>query len=384
MKNVAVFGSTGSIGIQTLSVCSAHREEFCVYALVFGSNYERGIKQIEEFSPHIIGVFDDTAYKEVSRAFPTARIVTGSEVWKIASISELDVVVNGVSGFNGTFPLIEALSSGKCVALANKESVVCAGSLIREAMQAGGGRILPVDSEQSAIFQCLDSHNKREVRSLILTASGGAFRDMPLNDLANVTPEMAMKHPTWNMGRKITIDSATLFNKGLEVMEASFLFETDADHIEVLIHPQSIVHSMVEYRDGSVIAQLSVPDMRLAIQYAMTYPERLESPVERLDLSSCSGLSFSKPDHTRFKSLQMAYDALREGGSLPVAYNSGNEAAVERFIRGEIGFLDIFECVEYVMNNIEKGSITNMDALLGFDSQARALAHEYRRADYSR
>ena len=377
MKNIAVFGSTGSIGSQALSVCSFHRDEFSVYAVVFGSNYELGVKQIEGFDPKIIGVFDEKTAERVRDAFPEKKVFSGKNVWDIAGYSEVDLVVNGVSGFSGTFPLLTALNAGKTVALANKESVVCAGCLVRKAVKDGGGVILPVDSEQSAIFQCLASGRRRDVKRLILTASGGAFRDLPLEKLKDVTPQMAMKHPTWTMGRKITIDSATLFNKGLEVMEAAFLFDSDADHIDVLIHPQSVVHSMVEFEDSSVIAQLSVPDMRLAIQYAMTYPERTASPVKSLDLSEISGLTFSKPDFTRFSALGLAYQALRAGGSLPVAYNSGNEVAVDRFVRGDLRFTDIADCVEYAMRRIDKIDITDMDSLLYADSEARRLAGEF-------
>lgn len=378
MKNLAVFGSTGSIGRQTLSVCDSHREEFCVHTLVFGSNIEAGVKQIIEYDPEYVGVFDETAAASVRRTFPNRNIVSGPEVWQLAGLPEVDTVVNGVSGFNGTFPLIEALKAGKTVALANKESVVCAGDLVRAAADAGGGRILPVDSEQSAIFQCLAAGRRGDVKSLILTASGGAFRDLPIEQLPFVTPEMAATHPNWSMGRKITIDSATLFNKGLEVMEAAFLFDSNADEIRVLVHPQSVVHSMVEYKDNSVIAQLSVPDMRLAIQYAVAYPERTFCPAERLDLTALSGLTFYEPDCEKFPALPMAYAALRRGGSAPVAYNSGNEVAVERFVKGELRFTDIAPCVASVMEGIEDMPITCMDELLYCDSCARRLALEYK------
>lgn len=377
MKNIAVFGSTGSIGKQTLSVCAAHTDEFSVYALIFGSNTELGISQIREFSPKVVGVFDESAAAVVREACPGVVTAAGDAVWQIAGMDTVDTVVNGVSGFSGTFPLLCALKNGKTVALANKESVVCAGSLVREAMRMGGGVILPVDSEQSAIFQSLASGRREDVKRLILTASGGAFRDLPAEEFKFVTPEMAMKHPNWNMGRKITIDSATLFNKGLEVMEAAFLFDASADDISVLIHPQSIVHSMVEFKDNSVIAQLSVPDMRLAIQYALTYPERKNCPAKPLDLTECSGLTFFEPDASKYPALPMAYDALRKGGSMPIAYNSGNEIAVERFIHGELRFDEIPDCVEYTMNRIDDMRISSTDELLYCDARARTLAKEF-------
>ena len=245
-------------------------------------------------------------------------------------------------------------------------------------MRRGGGSIVPVDSEQSAIFQCLSAGRREDVSSLILTASGGAFRGFTRDELAEVTPEMAMKHPNWNMGRKITIDSATLFNKGLEVMEAAFLFEMPYDRIRVLIHPQSIVHSMVEYFDCSVIAQLSVPDMRVAIQYALTYPERFVSPATPLDLAACGSLTFEEPDTELFPALELAYHAGRAGGTLPVAYNSANEAAVERFVKGDIGFLDIADCVGYAMLSMPNYEITDMASLLNADAEARRLANAFR------
>ena len=377
MKNIAVFGSTGSIGRQTLSVCEKHGDAFKVHTLVFGSNHELGIKQINEFRPSTVGVFDEHAAGIVRESFPGLNVVSGSAVWELAADPIIDIVVNGVSGFNGTFPLLAALKAGKRTALANKESVVCAGGLVRWALKEGGGEIIPVDSEQSAIFQCLAAGRRQDVKRLILTASGGAFRDMPKNELERVTPEMAMKHPTWSMGRKITIDSATLFNKGLEVMEAAFLFNAAADDISVLIHPQSIVHSMVEYADNSVIAQMSVPDMRLAIQYAMTYPERCESPAAPLELSKLSGLTFFEPDTERFPALPLAYRALRIGGAAPVAYNSGNEVAVERFIKGELRFTDIPGCVVYAMDRIGGAEITDTESLLECDHEVRRYAREY-------
>jgi 1-deoxy-D-xylulose-5-phosphate reductoisomerase len=377
MKNIAVFGSTGSIGKQTLSVCEMHAEAFRVHTLVFGKNYAEGIKQIEAFRPECVGVFDELAARIVREKCPEVKVVSGSEVWELAAAPEVDTVVNGVSGFDGIFPLLAALRAGKRVALANKESVVCAGDMVRDALKTGG-EIVPVDSEQSAIFQCLSAGKRSEVKRLILTASGGAFLNTPIGELEKVTPEMAARHPNWSMGRKITIDSATMFNKGLEVMEAAFLFDASADEISVLIHPQSIVHSMVEFCDNSVMAQLAAPDMRLAIQYALTYPERTGSPSPKLDLAKLSALTFMEPDEKRFPALPMAYHAFREGGSIPLVYNSANEAAVERFIRGEIRFTDIAPCVEYALERAEKTSVRSMEELLYFDKEARRMAYNYK------
>ena len=278
-------------------------------------------------------------------------------------MDEADIVVNGISGFSGTAPLLEALDAGKTVALANKESIVCAGKFVKTVSTGKKGRIIPVDSEQSAIFQCLAAGRTEDVSRLILTASGGPFREYSVQQLETVTPEQALRHPTWNMGRKITVDSATLFNKGLEVMEASYLFDIPGDRIDVLIHPQSIVHSMVEYNDGCIMAQMSVPDMRLAIQYAINFPERTAGPVKRLELSAAGGLTFHKPDNERFPALELAYAALRENNALPIAYNGANEAAVDLFLKGEIGFADIVRCVEYSMNCIDNMHIPEVSVI---------------------
>ncbi len=376
MKRVAVFGSTGSIGRQTLSVCEAHPNEFSVSTLVFASNHEEGVRQIRRFDPIHVGVFDERAADIVRAELPDAEIVSGNEVWKLAALDDSDIVVDGVSGFYGLHPLLCALKAGKPVALANKESVVCAGRLVREALKKGGC-ILPVDSEQSAIFQCLSSGRRQEVRTLILTASGGAFRSYPIEKLGSVTAEMALNHPTWSMGRKITIDSATMFNKGLEIMEAAFLFDMDAENIEVLIHPQSVVHSMVEFCDGSVIAQMSPPDMRLAIQYALTYPNRKPSPVKRLDLSEYSDLVFERPDTARFPAIELAYEAMRRSDTARLAYNSANEVAVARFINGEIAFLNIYDCVRHTIERMPDACIDDMRILSELDSQARRIAMAY-------
>lgn len=377
MKRIAIFGSTGSIGVQTLSVCEAHPQIFSVEALVFGSNIEMGSRQITQFRPKRVGVFNRDAARAVKSRFSDIEVLTGDDVWSIAAADDIDIAVDGVSGFVGIFPLLAALDAGKTVALANKESIVCAGALVRRSIERGGGRILPVDSEQSAIFQCLSAGNRHDVTKLILTASGGAFRGFSADMLKNVTPVMAMKHPTWSMGKKITIDSATLFNKGLEVMEAAFLFNMKADDIEVLIHPQSIVHSMVEYADGAVMAQMGQPDMRLAIQYALTYPQRIESPVQRLRLDKCGELTFEKPDKNLFPALPLAYEAMAMGDAARVAYNSANEVAVRRFISGELTFLNIYDCVRYTIERMPVTAIQDVQTLVALDIEARRMAEEY-------
>lgn len=376
MKNIAVFGCTGSIGRQTLSVADFHRDEFCVRALAANSNFELVCEQIREFHPAFVGMYDAVAAKEISARFPDVEVVCGSEVNSLAKLPQIDIVVNGVSGFAGLPPLISALSAGKTVALANKESIVCGHKIVDRLLKEHGGTILPVDSEQSAIFQCLSAGRRNDVKNLILTASGGMFRDFDKAHLGSVTPEMALNHPTWNMGSKITVDSSTLFNKGLELMEAGWLFGIGPDDIRILIHPQSIIHSMVEFCDGSVLAQMSPPDMRLAIQYALTYPNRLPSQLPKLDLAKLRALTFEEPDEDRFPAIPLAYAAFRDGESLPVAYNSGNEAAVELFMRREIGFTDIPICVDYAMDRISRGKIDAIDDIFCLDNEARRLARE--------
>ncbi|MBR5949757.1 MAG: 1-deoxy-D-xylulose-5-phosphate reductoisomerase [Clostridia bacterium] len=377
MKNIAVFGSTGSIGTQALSVAAFHRDEFSVKVIAANRNIDLVEMQIAEFSPEYVGICDESSAAELKRRCPKAKIVSGSDVNELCAISDIDTVVNGVSGFAGLFPLLSALKAGKTVALANKESIVCAHRIVNK-MSRFGGRILPVDSEQSALFQCLEAGRREDVQSLILTASGGMFREFTVDQLKSVTPEMALHHPTWNMGRKITIDSSSLFNKGLELMEAGWLFDFPPDEIRIFIHPQSIVHSMVEFKDGSVIAQLAKPDMRLAIQYALTYPARIPSPLGGVSPALLSGITFQDPDSERFPAIRLAYEAFREGNSLPVAYNSANEIAVDRFINGELGFTEIACCVEYAMERIERITADSIEAVLELDNASRRLASEYK------
>ena len=292
-----------------------------------------------------------------------------------AAYEGADIIVNGISGFSGMKPLLAALEAGKTVALANKESIVCAHDLVNAALKKGGA-IIPVDSEQSAIFQCMAAGNHGEIQRLILTASGGPFRGYTKEQLKTVTPEQAGHHPTWKMGRKITIDSASFFNKGLEIMEASYLFGIPGERISVLVHPESIVHSMVEYTDGCNMAQLSRPDMRLAIQYALTYPERTPGEFGRLRLEDMGKISFYAPDTDKFPAIPMAYEALREGRNLPIVYNGANEAAVDMFIRGKIRFDEIADVVEYALHRADRGNILSLEDIIKTDRQARKLAFE--------
>ncbi len=375
VKRVSVLGSTGSIGTQTLDVLRAH-PEFQLAALCANKNAALILEQVKEFSPSLVGVSDEAAAKEVKAHLPNGvKLVWGDDAAEVcAAYDAADIVVNGISGFAGTRPLFAALNANKDVALANKESVVCAHKPLNDVLKRSKGRILPVDSEQSALFQCLFAGKKREVKRLVLTASGGPFRGYSREKLHNVTPAQASKHPTWNMGAKITVDSATLFNKGLEVMEASYLFNIPGDKIAVLVHPESIIHSMVEFCDGANIAQLSKPDMRLAILYALSYPKRAAQGYGTLRLEEMGALHFEAADTAVFPAIPLAYEALREGNVLPVAYNAANEVAVSRFIRGELSFLGISELVEAVMARMPRANVVSLDDVLQIDAQARRIA----------
>ncbi|HWQ58723.1 MAG TPA: 1-deoxy-D-xylulose-5-phosphate reductoisomerase [Clostridia bacterium] len=378
MKNIAVLGSTGSIGTQALEVLRASKGAFRAAVLCAKSHAELLLAQAEEFRPELVCVEDEGAARMLEgRLPPGVGLYCGADAGSVAASFEgADVVVHGIGGFAGTLPLIAALRAGKRVGLANKESVVCAMPLVERAKKEGGGEIVPVDSEQSALFQCLAAGRREDVKRLILTASGGPFRAYGAEELARVTPKEALRHPTWKMGKKVTLDSATLFNKGLEIIEAAHLFGFGADMIEVTIHPQSVVHSMVEYRDCSVIAQLAAPDMRLAIRYALTYPERTESDFGALDLTRLAGLTFEKPDGALFPALGLAYAALRAGGLASCAYSAANEAAGELFLAGRIGFLDIPALVSCALERAPAGEADSLEAILEADGRARALVIE--------
>ena len=375
MKKVAILGSTGSIGRQTLDVIRTNPDKFRVTAICARRDAERLAAQAAEFNPDHIAIAEDAAADKLRSLGIKGNIISGPDAsCRIAALEEADIIVNGISGYSGMKPLLSALQAGKHVALANKESIVCAHSLVNDALKKHGGSIVPVDSEQSAIFQCLASGNRSEVDRLIFTASGGPFRTYTKEQLDLVTPEQASRHPVWNMGKKITIDSATLFNKGLEIMEASYLFDIPGDRISVLVHPESIVHSMVEFRDGCTMAQLSKPDMRLAIQYALTYPERTYGEFGRLRLEDVGRLTFFAPDRDKFPALDLAYEALKDGQRLPIAYNGANEVAVELFLQRKIKFTDIWNVVEYAMAHIGRGEVNSLEDIEQTDKLARELA----------
>ncbi len=375
MKNVVVLGSTGSIGTQTLSVLSALKEEFRLLALTAGKQANLLLEQAQAFAPTYVGIADETLAPMLKECLPaTCKLEAGAGVnCAFAALPEADIIVIGINGMDGLPPLLAALKAGKTVALANKESIVCGNTLVKEALSAYHGKIIPVDSEHSAIFQCLQSGAMEEVETLILTASGGPFRGFTEEQLEGVTPEQALKHPVWRMGAKITIDSATLFNKGLEVIEASFLYDLPNTQISVLIHPQSIVHSMVEYKDGASIAQLSVPDMRLAVQYALTYPRRMQRSIARLDLAKAGMLTFE--DGNNQPAIRLAHQALMGGETLPIVYNAANEVAVDLFVSHRIGFLDIRRAVEDALAHAPRVRIAALADVLEVDAYARRHVH---------
>lgn len=366
MKNVTILGSTGSIGRQALEVIEMHPERFRLRGLCAFSSEEAFSQQLRAHKPQLAAFSRRIEVPEgVSLLYGEAAAC------ELAADTETDIFVLAISGFAALKPLLAALQQGKRIAIANKESLVCGGDLVKEALKAGGGELVPVDSEQSAIFQCLQNGRRQEVRRLILTASGGPFFLKKREELKDITPEQAVKHPNWSMGRKISLDSATLFNKGLEIMEAARLFDFGAEEIDVLIHPQSIVHSMVEYRDGTIMSNMSLPDMRLPIQYAMTYPERIDSPASPLQLENVPPLTFIKPDRERFPALQMAYDCLKAGGGYPVVYNGANEAAAQLFFERKIGFLDIETLVKGALDTYKNRPMTTLEAVMEADGWAR-------------
>lgn len=351
MKNITILGSTGSIGTQTLEVVREHKD-INVVALSAKSNIELLEKQIKEFAPEIVAVWDieKAAQLQIRVADMGVKVVSGiTGLIQISTLSKVDTVVTAVVGMIGLRPTLSAIEAGKNIALANKETLVTAGHLIMPLAKEKGVSILPVDSEHSAIFQCLQGNDLKNIYKIYLTASGGPFRGKKIQDLENVTVEEALAHPNWEMGRKISIDSATMINKGLEVIEAKWLFDVEMEQIEVVVQPQSIIHSMVEYEDGSIMAQLGTADMKLPIQYALTYPDRRFLPGDRLDMKRLSAITLEEPDMNTFTGLQMAYVAGKIGGSMPTVYNAANEKAVQMFLDKEIRFLQIMEIVELCM-----------------------------------
>lgn len=352
VKHITVLGSTGSIGTQTLDVVRNHPKDLQILALAAGSDIVSLEKQIREFRPKLVCVYDEKKAEELclKTADLPVEITAGMDgLIACATLSGVDIVVAAIVGMIGIRPTIAAIEAGKDIALANKETLVTAGHIILPLVEKYGGKLLPVDSEHSAVFQSLQGNQKRELHKIILTASGGPFRGKKAEELREISVEDALRHPNWSMGRKITIDSSTMVNKGLEVMEAKWLFGVSYDQIQVVLQPQSVIHSMVEYEDGAVMAQLGTPDMRLPIQYALFYPHRVYLPGERLDFVKLGQITFEEPDMETFRGLKLAYSAGRRGGTMPTVYNAANECAVAMFLDRKIRYLDITDLIEYAM-----------------------------------
>ncbi len=376
-KKIAIFGSTGSIGTQTLDVIDNQPGEFQITALAAGRNIDLLEKQIRQYRPEAVAVShgDDAAELKNRIRDLSIRVYIGKEgLQTLAVEAEYDLMVMALVGNIGLEPVLEALQKGVDVAIATKEVLVAAGALVMALADQSGSRLIPVDSEHSAIFQCLQGQRRDELEAIILTASGGPFRAHPLSDLASVTVNEALKHPNWRMGQKITVDSATLINKGLEVLEAKWLFSVELDQIQVVVHPQSIIHSMIRFQDGSVLAQMGLPDMRGPIQYALNYPWRKKNRLERLRLSDIGCLTFEEPDLVRFPGLRLAYDAGKAGGTMPAVFNAANEVAVDRFIRGGLSFLDIPALIEDVMSLHSNTNNPLLETILEADRWARETA----------
>lgn len=379
MKKLAILGSTGSIGRQTVDVALAHPELFSVSVLAANANDALIEEQIRALSPELAVLADDEAAARLkARYVGRTRIEGGREAFvAAAAYPSVDIVVTSMMGFAGLAPTMKALDAKKDIALANKETLVVAGELVMAKAREVGAAILPVDSEHSALFQCLQGEKARCVERIILTASGGPFRGKTRDALEKATVKECLAHPTWQMGQKITIDSATLVNKGLEVIEAHWLYDVSYDAIEVVVHPESIIHSMVGFTDGAVMAQIGPADMRLPIQYALTYPTRQPSNFERLDFSKIAGLSFEKPDRETFRGLPLAYEAGRTGGTMPCVLNAANEVAVAAFLRGRIRFLDIYAIIENTMEKCGVRKAPTLDDLFAVDEEARRVAQGF-------
>ncbi len=378
-QRLAILGATGSIGTQTLDVVAANPELFDVYAITGNNNVDALVEQARRFRPEVVVVANENHYQKLKDALADLPIKTfaGSDaIAEVVALPSVDTVVTAMVGYAGLKPTIAAIEAGKKIALANKETLVVAGELITRLTLEHHAAILPVDSEHGAIFQCLVGENPDEVEKIILTASGGPFRTKTCEDLTRVTASEALRHPTWQMGAKITIDSASMMNKGFEVIEAKWLFGLKPAQIDVVIHPQSIIHSMVQFRDGSIKAQLGVPDMRLPIEYALTFPTRQKTDFERLDFTKCTQLTFEKPDLKRFRNLALAFDAMAKGGNIPCVLNAANEVVVAAYLHDKIGFLQMSDIIEEAMAKAHFVAQPTYDDYVATDTEIRKMARE--------
>lgn len=379
MKRIALLGSTGSIGKSSLEVISRFPEHFQAQYLTANESLDLLVDQAKRFKPKGVVITNEKMESELRRRLKEEpiEVMSGKEaLCEIVRRPDVDFVIGGMVGFSGLKPTIEALKAGKDVGLANKETLVVAGEIVTRLSKAFGGNLLPIDSEHSAIFQCLVGESIKRIGKIILTASGGPFRTLPKEEFAKITIERALAHPNWKMGRKITIDSATLMNKGLEVIEAKWFFSVEIQQIDVVVHPQSIIHSMVEFCDGSIKAQLGTPDMKIPIQYALTYPDRLEADYPRIDWKKLSKLDFETPDMTKFPALALAFESIKKGGSYPCVLNAANEIAVELFLEGKIPFLRIPELIEQALQEHTINEELTLDLLIGIDLETRQMTYE--------
>lgn len=375
-KQIAILGSTGSIGRQTLEVIEAHSDLYEVYALTANRSWELLVEQARKFLPDSVVIADESLYGNVKEALSglPVKVYAGADAMaQIVESPVIDIVVTALVGFAGLRPTVHAIKAGKTIALANKETLVVAGELVTELVEEYKTAIMPVDSEHSAIFQCLSGEVGNEIEKLLLTASGGPFLHKTLEELQYVTKAEALHHPNWSMGAKITIDSASMMNKGFEVIEAKWLFGVNPDKIEVVVHPQSIIHSMVQFADGTVKAQLGQPDMRMPIQYALSYPDRLHSDFDRLDFFACGNLTFERPDTKKFRNLTFAFEAMKCGGNMPCILNAANEVVVSAFLHDRIGFLEMSNIIERVMNSAQFVRKPSLDDYFETDRETRIL-----------
>ena len=376
-KQIAILGSTGSIGTQALEVIEEHSDKFEVYALTANNNADLLVSQARKFNPEFVVIANENKYAQVKEALsdlPMKVFAGAASIADVAAMQPVDIVLTAMVGYSGLLPTISAVKAGKVIALANKETLVVAGDLVCDLSRQYNSAIVPVDSEHSAIFQCLQGEMNNPIEKVILTASGGPFRGKDINFLRNVTAADALKHPNWSMGAKITIDSASLMNKGFEVIEAKWLFGVGKEKIDVVVHPQSIIHSMVQFEDGSVKAQMGLPDMKLPIQYAFGYPQRLSSKSPRLDFQQHSNLTFEKPDTNVFRNLAFAYEAMEQGGNMPCILNAANEIVVAAFLKGEIGFLQMSDIIEATMQKVAFIKKPSYEQYVETDKEARHTA----------
>jgi 1-deoxy-D-xylulose-5-phosphate reductoisomerase len=379
-KHIAILGSTGSIGTQALEVIAAHPEKFEVEVLTAQNNAELLIEQARKFKPNAVVIGNEDYYKQVKEALIPIdiKVFAGeSALASVVQMDNIDLVLTALVGYAGLKPTIKAIEAGKTIALANKETLVVAGELVTQLARAKGVNIYPVDSEHSAIFQCLVGEFDNPIEKIILTASGGPFRGKKKEDLMTITKAQALKHPNWVMGAKVTIDSASLMNKGLEVIEAKWLFALKPQQIEVVVHPQSIVHSLVQFRDSSIKAQLGLPDMRLPIQYALGYPERLQADFPRFNFASYPSLTFEPPDTETFRNLALAFEAMKKGGNMPCVLNAANEVAVAEFLKDKIGFLQMSDVVEKCLSVVNFVSKPSLEDYVETDAETRRLANQF-------